>query len=270
MATRLFDPPPPYPGESEQPQTNESFNSCPNGCETGVLTHGQLKDHLLDCPLQLVECEFASAGCDVKVPRRDLAGHMTENAQHHLMTATLLNLRLTRELHQRMDQKDKQISELQSHNGYICHDLVLDNFHKFLRASASKWVSHALRDALVGYHFTIEIGTNLAFTHIMVWLNWVTGPRKAPLKQSSKPKCRVILKMLNQNQDSDHYTVTYDADFASMYKYSVQGETAFRRRIGKTDVFYSIDELTKGAEYLRNNQLRFRVYLKTDCFSGDC
>ncbi len=37
---------------------------------------------------------------------------MTENAQHHLMTATLLNLRLTRELHQKMEEKDQQITEL--------------------------------------------------------------------------------------------------------------------------------------------------------------
>ena len=59
-----------------------------------------------------MECEFAGNGCDVKVPRRDLASHMTENAQHHLMTATLLNLRLTRELHQKMEEKDQQIVEL--------------------------------------------------------------------------------------------------------------------------------------------------------------
>ena len=64
------------------------------------------------CPLQLVECEFANTGCEVKVPRRDLTRHMTENAQHHLMSETLLNLRLTRELHQKLEEKDQQIAEL--------------------------------------------------------------------------------------------------------------------------------------------------------------
>ncbi|XP_064404944.1 TNF receptor-associated factor 5-like isoform X2 [Halichondria panicea] len=86
--------------------------SCPNQCEIGTLSRCQADSHLLECPLQLVECEFASTGCDVKVPRRDLAGHMTENAQHHLMTATLLNLRLTKELHKKMEEKDQQIVEL--------------------------------------------------------------------------------------------------------------------------------------------------------------
>ncbi len=85
---------------------------CPNQCEICTVPRCQADSHLLECSLQLVECEFAGTGCDVKVPRRDLAGHMTENAQHHLMTATLLNLRLTRELHQKIEEKDKQIVEL--------------------------------------------------------------------------------------------------------------------------------------------------------------
>ena len=85
---------------------------CPNQCEIGTVPRCDAEKHLLVCPLQLVECEFANVGCEVKVPRRDLTRHMTENAQHHLMSATLLNLRLTRELHQKMEEKDQQIAEL--------------------------------------------------------------------------------------------------------------------------------------------------------------
>ena len=85
---------------------------CPNQCEIGTVPRCDAEKHLLVCPLQLVECEFANIGCEVKVPRRDLTRHMTENAQHHLMSATLLNLRLTRELHQKMEEKDQQIAEL--------------------------------------------------------------------------------------------------------------------------------------------------------------
>ena len=86
---------------------------CPNHCEIGTVPRCDVEKHLLVCPLQLVECEFAQSGCDVKVPRGDLAKHMTENAQHHLMSTTLLNLRLTRELHQKMEEKDQQIVHLQ-------------------------------------------------------------------------------------------------------------------------------------------------------------
>ena len=85
---------------------------CPNHCEIGTVPRCDIKKHLLVCPLQLVDCEFAQSGCDVKVPRGDLAKHMTENA-HHLMSTTLLNLQLTRELHQKMEEKDQQIVHLQ-------------------------------------------------------------------------------------------------------------------------------------------------------------
>ena len=85
---------------------------CPNQCEIGTVPRCDAEKHLLVCPLQLVECKFANVGCEVKVPRRDLIRHMTENAQHHLMSTTLLNLRLTRELHQKMEEKDQQIAEL--------------------------------------------------------------------------------------------------------------------------------------------------------------
>ena len=86
---------------------------CPNQCEIVTVPRCDAEKHLLACPLQLVECEFANVGCEANVPRRDLTRHITENAQHHLMSATLLNLRLTRELHQKMEEKDQQITELQ-------------------------------------------------------------------------------------------------------------------------------------------------------------
>ncbi len=87
---------------------------CPNHCEIGTVPRCHVEKHLLTCPLQLVDCEFASVGCDLRVPRKDLAGPMTENAQHHLVTATLLNVRLTKDLHQKMEEKDQQIIQLQT------------------------------------------------------------------------------------------------------------------------------------------------------------
>ena len=96
---------------------------CPNQCEIGTVLRCDAEKHLLVCPLQLVGCEFASYGCEVKIPRRDLTRHMTENAQHHLMSATLLNLRLTRELHQKMEEKDQQIAELKQQLNEHAKDL---------------------------------------------------------------------------------------------------------------------------------------------------
>ena len=86
---------------------------CPNQCDIGTVPRYDMKKHLTECPLQLVECEFAQAGCRERIPRQNLSRHMEEGAQHHLLNMSLLNLSLTRELHQKMAEKDQQIAELQ-------------------------------------------------------------------------------------------------------------------------------------------------------------
>ena len=87
---------------------------CPNRCEAGTVERCDLERHLAtECPLQLVACEFSRAGCTEKVPRKDLVRHMEGNMQKHLLNMSLLNLSLTRELHEKMDEKDRQIAELQ-------------------------------------------------------------------------------------------------------------------------------------------------------------
>ena len=86
---------------------------CPNQCDIGTVPHCDMEKHLTECPLQLVECEFAQAGCQERIPRQDMSRHMEEGAQRHLLNMSLLNLSLTRELHQKMTEKDQQITELQ-------------------------------------------------------------------------------------------------------------------------------------------------------------
>ena len=89
---------------------------CPNQCEIGTVPRCDMEKHLTQCPLQLVECEFAQAGCREKIPRQNLSCHMEEGAQCHLLSMSLFNLNLTRELHQKMDEKDRQIVTLQEQN----------------------------------------------------------------------------------------------------------------------------------------------------------
>ena len=96
------------------PQCPKFPEPCPNRCEKGTVERCNLEKHLAsECSLQLVACEFSHAGCTEKVPRKDLARHMEDGMQKHLLSMSLLNLSLTRELHQKMDEKDRQIAELQ-------------------------------------------------------------------------------------------------------------------------------------------------------------
>jgi uncharacterized coiled-coil protein SlyX len=76
-----------------------------------------------ECPLEPVACRFADVGCNVKVARRDLKLHMEESQQQHLLSATLLNLKLTKETitelnrqliekDQQLDKKDQQLTQV--------------------------------------------------------------------------------------------------------------------------------------------------------------
>ena len=85
---------------------------CPNRCDIGTVPRCDMEKHLNECPLQLVKCEFAQAGCQERIPRQDMPRHMEEGAQRHLLNMSLLNLSLTRELHLKMAEKDQQIAEL--------------------------------------------------------------------------------------------------------------------------------------------------------------
>ena len=89
----------------------EHLVPCPNKCEVGTVPHCDVDKHRAMCPLEPVACEFADVGCNVKVARQHLSRHMEESQQQHLLSATLLNLRLTKAT---IAEKDHQLAE-QSH-----------------------------------------------------------------------------------------------------------------------------------------------------------
>ena len=68
---------------------------CPNKCGVDAIQRGSLGEHLNECPLQQVECEFCHAGCEEKIQRKDLTEHMEKSLQKHL---TLLSAFATEQI----------------------------------------------------------------------------------------------------------------------------------------------------------------------------
>ena len=89
---------------------------CPNKCKVGTVPRCDVEKHRTECPLEPVACEFTDIGCSVKVARRDLKIHMEESQQQHLLSATLLNLKLTKEtiteLNHQLVEKDQQLTQV--------------------------------------------------------------------------------------------------------------------------------------------------------------
>ena len=85
---------------------------CPNRCETGHVQRARVQQHLLECPLEIVSCEYAEMGCGVRLPRSEMREHVRESGQDHLLKMCAANLSLSRELSRKVAEKEQQITEL--------------------------------------------------------------------------------------------------------------------------------------------------------------
>lgn len=87
---------------------------CPKKCNVGMIPRSQLDQHKLVCPLEEVDCEYANFGCSKKLLRKDLKNHLVEGEKEHLLKMCALNLGLTQQLVKKVEEKDRQIEQLQT------------------------------------------------------------------------------------------------------------------------------------------------------------
>ena len=57
---------------------------CPNGCEVGSVPRDKMEAHRKECPLEIIQCEYHSVGCTVKVARKDQHKHDSDKLKEHL------------------------------------------------------------------------------------------------------------------------------------------------------------------------------------------
>ena len=95
---------------------------CPNRCGMLDIKRKYLKSHQeSDCLLELVECDFAFGGCQVRIPRGELPKHLLENTHNHLMIVSTQCTQLMKQLprdfnqtiHQELAARDAEILKIQ-------------------------------------------------------------------------------------------------------------------------------------------------------------
>ncbi len=80
--------------------------SCSNGCENLAIKHDDLDAHLMQCSLEVVECDFSHAGCNVKLDTEKMEKHLADNLQRHM-------LMMNKALQEKMEEKERKIEELE-------------------------------------------------------------------------------------------------------------------------------------------------------------
>ena len=61
---------------------------CPNRCEVGSVPREGMEAHRKHFPLEMIQCEYYSMGCEVRMARMDQEEHMKENMEDYLTMTT--------------------------------------------------------------------------------------------------------------------------------------------------------------------------------------
>ena len=59
--------------------------SCPNRCEVDTIPREDLEIHRKECPLEMIQCDYYSVGCDTRMPRIEKQVHDGKNMENHLI-----------------------------------------------------------------------------------------------------------------------------------------------------------------------------------------
>ena len=72
---------------------------CPNKCEYGKIERRNLRKHIAECPLQIMECSFEPIGCKAEypLPRKELKVHLNQDIHQHLILLAKSTLKLHKE-----------------------------------------------------------------------------------------------------------------------------------------------------------------------------
>ena len=168
----------------------------------------------------------------------------------------------TRDLDTKFVQVQCKLEDLTLIGGYTYHDFTLTEFKKQqAKRETGDWYSDPFYNHPGGYRIQLGICTNgygkALGTHLTAHLHVPTGSNDDNLKWPIK--CIVYLQMLNQRGDHGHHTVigthTHTKGLGILL-------------IGSTDKFFPLDKLGycggQNTEYLKNDCLKFRMYLKVE------
>ena len=220
---------------------------CPNMCREKSLKRRQLKAHINECPLQVIECPFSSAGCTVKLPRNQMEMHEDTAMRQHLRIVA------------------KQVDSLQESSApatlapvvrpQLIYNIppvgfIMTGFLEKKQAD-KVWTSPPYYTHIGGYKFCLEVYPNGdgsgKGTHLSVYARLMEGEHDDELEWPFEG--RITVKLLNQKTNNRHYR--------RLFVFNGQtNRVGFTEFISHTDLSYNP---TTNTEYLQDDCLRLRV-----------
>ena len=271
---------------------SHSGDGCDWKGEMGELDRhlNESSSELVGCNYAEIQCEFEYAGCEVRMLRKDMAGHTLERQDHHIKLLTeMLNeqnlQRLLEKLINSLQSKDKvitrqnvllneeRVQNLTPHMQESVHRVVpinycftMENFEHYKR-NDMEWYSDPFYTHPQGYKICVRIDANGydigRGTHVSLYTCFMRGDYDNKL---TWPFCgKILIELRNHNSDNHHEdTICYNDSVPDYEEYARRvtlGNTTKSRGWGNPK-FISHEVLKKSdskTQYLKDNCLQFRV-----------
>ena len=188
---------------------------CPNEC--GASFQRQNLENHIDkvCPLTVVGCEFHYAGCEVRLPRKNLQQHITDDLVAHFCLLAASHKKQQNEiktLNEELNALKLRTTQLQSHTAIVPVDFIIENplnYTAFKVWSSSHFYTHSK-----GYKLSIRF-TKLSVFYIGAYIlqgefdNLLQWPFKADIiihilnRQGEVLELKIVVENGKRVKDGD-------------------------------------------------------------------
>ena len=237
--------------------TTEHISACPCQLvpctsECGeTLQRKDLASHLeTTCPLQKIECSFHYAGCEEKLPRKDMPAHIKDNLAEHMSLQAMSNQR-------QLDELKSEVQTLKTlvraHLRIMPLTVVMDEF-SVKKKENIHWNSEPFYTHSCGYKMILYVYANgkddavgtCVSAYIFIQCSDFDKQLTWPFRGS------IRIELLDQKSDRKHqvHVLRFDNDTSGEYTYPGKKGWGFPRFIPHASL---------SPRYLKNDSLCFRL-----------
>ena len=127
---------------------------CPNKCEAFPQRQDCEKHVSSDCPLTVVECDFNYAGCEVKLPRKEMPDHIKDSLVPHFLLLAVSNKKQQEEICT-LKRKQIELEKRLSFTGTFPVEFVVQNINQYNRSK--QWMSEHFYSHPYGYKLCLNL-----------------------------------------------------------------------------------------------------------------
>ena len=197
--------------EKHHPVCLEAPVNCANGCKTEGIKRGQLQRHMdEECPLKPIDCEYASVGCEIRLPREKMRAHLRVAVESHLSLVMKELQRMRVKLGEKPANDEAARKETPPSPSLLYNltpvQFSMTNFSEHKKADDT-WFSPPFYSHVNGYKMCLEVVANgdsesSEGSHMSVYVRLMKGPNDSNLEWPFKED--VVLELLNWKENSDH------------------------------------------------------------------